>query len=217
MNPISPHTRLRSLYNKYLYLDDNAYYDKKRFYEQNESDVQNMKLADSLWIESGYLDALFKISDYNKFCDKSQLFLERLIFHNISYFNGEQLFENILHKRAASYYQLRNYKKSIHNASELLKINPDRKDTQKILFYAIRSSHKLALKIIKASLMAFFLVTAVLLMFYQIVILSFFPDLNVVFLTTICWICIPIFLLLIGAKFGIDIKSYMKVKSFTKK
>ena len=216
MNPISPHIRLRSLYNKYLYLDDNAYYDKKRFYEQNESDVRNMKLADSLWIESGYLEALFKISEYGKFCQKSQIFLERLIYHNISYFNGEQIFEDILHKRAASFYQLRDYDSSIHNARELIKINPDRKDTQKILFYALRSSHKKTLKIIKACLMAFFLAAAVSLMLYQIIILSFFPEYSVLLIKIICWVFIPAFVSLIGAKIAIDVKSFLRVKSIAK-
>ncbi len=217
MNPLSSHTRLRSLYNKYLYLDDNAYYDKKRFFEQNESDIHNMKLSDALWIESGYLDALFKTSDFGKFCKRSQLFLEKLIFHNISYFNEEQLFEKILHQRAVSYYQLRNYDKCIHNAKELLRINPSRKDTRKILFYGIRSSHIKSLKVIKAGLMAFFLSSFMLLMFHQIIILSFFPELTFWFLQLICWMCIPAFLVLLGSKVGIDIKSKLKVNSLVKK
>jgi tetratricopeptide (TPR) repeat protein len=217
MNPLSPHTRLRSLYNKYLYLDDKAYYDKKRFFEQNESDIKNMKLSDALWIESGYLQALFMTNDYGKFCKHSQNFLEKLIFHNISYFNEEQLFEKILHQRSAAFYQLKDYEQSIHNAKELLKINPHRKDTRKILYYALRSSHKKALKAVKAGLMVFFIFSGVLLMFHQIFILSFRPDLNMWFIKLMAGICIPIFLTLMGVKFGIYLKSYLQIKKFVKK
>ncbi len=216
MNPLSSHTRLRSLYNKYLYLDDHAYYDKKRFFEQNESDIYNMKLADAMWIETGYLQALFMTNEYGKFCHRSQVFLEKLIFHNISYFNEEQIFEKILHQRAAAYYQLRAYDKSIHNAKELLKINPERKDTKKILFYAIRSSHKKTLKAIKAGFMVFFLISAMLLLVHQIIVLSFYAAHHLEFLQLICFICIPMFLLLIGTKLGLDLKSYLQVKRFLK-
>ena len=217
MNPLSPHTRLRSLYNKYLYLDDSAYYDKKRFFEQNEADIQNMKLSDVLWIESGYLQALFMTNDYGKFCKRSQDFLEKLIFHNISYFNEEQLFEKILHQRAVAFYQLKNYEKSIHNAKELLKINPDRKDTSKILFYALRSSHIHTLKAVKAGFMVFFIFSGVLLMIHQIVVLSFFPEYNMDFIKLMCFICIPTFLVLIGIKCGIDIKSFFQIRKLIKK
>ena len=88
-----PDTRLRNLYNQYLYLDDKAYYDKVRFYEQNESDVFNMRLEDSLWIQSGYLSALFQIGEYRKYIDKAQKLLQRLIYHNISYF--QKFFRNL--------------------------------------------------------------------------------------------------------------------------
>lgn len=217
MKPLSSHTRLRSLYNKYLYLDDNAYYDKKRFFEQNEADIQNMKLSDVLWIESGYLQALFMTNDYGKFCKRSQDFLEKLIFHNISYFNEEQIFEKILHQRAAAYYQLKDYEKSIHNAKELLKINPERKDTSKILFYAMRSSHVKTLKTVKAGFMVFFIFSGILLMFHQIVVLSFFPRYNADFIILMCSICIPVFLILLGIKCSVDVKSYFKIRKMLSK
>ncbi len=217
MNPLSSHTRLRSLYNKYLYLDDNAYYDKKRFFEQNESDIKNMKLSDALWIESGYLQALFMTNDYGRFCKRSQDFLEKLIFHNISYFNEEMLFEKLLHQRASAFYQLKDYKQSIHNAKELLKINPSRKDTRKILFYALRSSHVKTLKAVKAGFMAFFIFSGVLLMIHQIFILSFRPDLNIFYVKLMVGICVPIFLILLGVKCGVDIKSFLHIKKLLKK
>lgn len=217
MNPLPSHTRLKSLYNKYLYLDDKAYYDKKRFFEKNELEIANMKLADAIWIEEGYLDALYMTNDYGKFCKRSQKFLEKLIYHNISYFNEEQLFEKILHRRAVSYYRLRQYENSIHNAKELIKINPDRKDTRKVLFYAIRSSHKKTLKIIKAGFIVFFLSSSMMLLFHQIIILSFFGELNEWYLKLILWICGPTFLVLLMTKVSIDIKSYLAVNSFCSK
>lgn len=217
MTIIPSHTRLRSLYNKYLFLDEKAYYDKIRFYEQNELDVYNMCLEDSLWIQSGYLEAVYKISDYKKYCDKSQDLLERLIFHNISIFQGEDLYQDTLHMRAASFYHLKKYNDSIHTAEQLLKIDSLRNNTAKILFYAHRSSFKKTLKFIKAGLMAALLSTAAVLLFEQIVIASFFPEMITMFLKLIAYIFMPIFTILIGAKIAIDVISLNKTNRWIKK
>ena len=216
MTLLPSHTRLRSLYNKYLYLDDNAYYDKVRFYEQNELDVYNMRLEDSLWIQSGYLEAVYKISDYKKYCNKSQDLLERLIFHNISYFQGEDLYQETLHRRAASLYHLKKYEDSIHTAEQLLKIDGCRNNTAKILFYAHRSSYQKTLKVIKAGLMAALLGSASVLLFEQIVVASFFPEMALWFLKLIACIFVPIFTLLVGAKIAIDVISFRKTNSWIK-
>lgn len=217
MTYFKPDTRLRNLYNQYLYMDDKAYYDKVRFFEQNENDVYNMRLEDSLWIQSGYLDAVFQIGKYKKYCDKSQDILQRLIYHNITNFHDENLYEEVLQKRACAFYNLKDYNRSIHISKELLKINPLRKDTRKILFYAYRSSHKRMLKFIKAAIMASLLSAAFILLFEQIVIASFFPEYIVSFLTITAAIFTPIFMLLIGVKVYIDFKSSYKSRTWVNK
>lgn len=211
-----PDTRLRNLYNQYLYLDDKAYYDKMRFYEQNESDVFNMRLEDSLWIQSGYLSALFQIGEYRKYIDKAQKLLQRLIYHNISYFQEEDLYEETLHKMACAQYQLKQYDESIQVSKELLKINPERKDTKRVLFCAIRSTHQKSLKFIKAGIIASLLGAAFLLLFEQIVIFSFFPHLADWFLGLIAQIFIPVFIILIFFKLGIDFRSNRRASSWKK-
>lgn len=216
MSPFKPDTRLRNLYNQYLYMDDKAYYDKVRFYEQNENDIFNMRLEDSLWIHKGYLDAVFQIGNYKKYTDISQALLQRLIYHNISYFQEEDIYEEVLHKRACSFYHIREYDKSIHISKELLKLNPQRKDTKKILFYAYRSSNTKALKIIKGAIMAALLSAAFILLFEQIVVASFFPEYIVNFLTITALVYGPIFILLIGAKVYIDFNSTQKSRKWVK-
>lgn len=211
-----PDTRLRNLYNQYLYLDDKAYYDKVRFYEQNESDVFNMRLEDSLWIQSGYLSALFQIGEYRKFNDKAQRLLQRLIYHNISYFQEEDLYEETLHKMACAKYQLKDYDESMRISKELLKINPERKDTKRVLFCAIRSDHQKSLKFIRAAIIASLLGAAFLLLFEQIVIFSFFPHLVDWFMGLIAQIFIPLFTVLILFKIGIDLRSNMKATKWKK-
>ena len=207
MNPLSPHIRLRNLYNQYLYLDDKAYYDKVRFYEQNNLDIQIMRLEDSLWIQNGYLESLYHIGDFRKYVNKSQSFLEKLIDHNISYFQGENPFEEVLHKRATSYYHLQEYDKSIDLAKQLININSARKDTIRVLFFAQRSSHILALKLIKAGIMASLLMAAFLLLFHQIVVANFFANISEWFLSLSMQISIVFFSILIICKLYIDIKA----------
>lgn len=212
MTPISQDTRLRNLYNQYLYLDDKAFYDKIRFYEQNENDVQIMRLEDSLWIQSEYLEAVFQTGDYNKYNKRSQDYLERLIYHNIKYFHGENPFEEVLHKKAASLYHAKRYDEAIENACQLLNINPTRKDTKKVLFYAHRSSHVFALKCIKAGLMGGLMMTAFLLLFQQLIVATFFATISDWFLDMTMWISLPVFTFFIGYMCFIDLKCRRKVR-----
>ena len=214
MSPLKPDTRLRNLYNQFLYMDEKAFYDKVRFFEQNESDVFNMNLNDSIWIQSVYLDAVFQIGDYRKYVDKSQKLLQRIVYYNISQFQGEDLYEEVLQKRASSFYHLRKYDDCARIAQELLKINPSRKDTKTVLLYTIRSSFEKINKIIKALFITALFGAAFVLIFYQIVIFSFFPSIAEWFLDLTANIFAPIFLLLISAKVIIDLYARMKVKKW---
>ena len=176
MTSFTQDTRLRNLFNQFLYLDEKAFYDKIRFYEQNEMDISNMQMSDYLWIHAYYLDAIFQIGDYRKYTDKAQILLQQIIYNNITIFQGENLYEEILQKRSCSFYHLKQYDQSIHIAQELLKLNPARKDTKKILYFSLRSKHVRFLKFIKAALVTSMLATAFLLLFEQIVVVSFFPN-----------------------------------------
>lgn len=217
MKPLSSDTRLRNLYNQYLYIEDKAYYDKIRFFDQNESDILLMRLEDSLWIHSCYLDALFQTGEYKKFDIKAQDYLQRLIYHNISYFHGENPFEDTLHKKIISLYHIKNYDFCIDQARQLININPSRKDTQKVLFAAHRSSHTLALKTIKAGLMGTLLMTAFLLVFQQIIIASFFTKMSAWFLQLIMAVTIPFLSIFLGYKVFIDVKCWLQSRSWVKK
>ncbi len=214
MSPLSSDTRLRNLYNQYLYMDDKAFYDKIRFFDQNESDIMLMRLEDSLWIQSGYLDALFQTGEYKKYNDKSQQFLQRLIYHNIDYFHGENPYEETLHKKATALYHMRSYTPCIEHAKQLININPKRKDTRRVLFSAHRSAHTFALKLIKAGLMATLLMTAFLLVFQQIIVASFFSKMSHWFLQLILAITVPFLSFFLVYKVFIDIKCWIQAKKW---
>lgn len=216
MSQLSSDTRLRSLYNKYLYLEDKAYHDKIRFYEHNQQDVYNMRLQDSLWIQSGYLEAVYEVGHYKKYIDISQDFLQRLIFENITYFNGENIYEEILQCRSVAFYQLKSYDESVHVAEQLLNINPERKDTRKILYFAHRSCFQKSLKFIKASSVVLALSAAFVLLFEQIVIASFFPEKVVFYLNITFSIFLPAFVILILSKLLIDALAYRKMRNWYK-
>lgn len=210
-------TSLKSIYDQYMCIDDQAFYDKIRYFEKYEEEVLQMNLKASIYIHYEYLKALYLVEDFGKYIYQSQHMLERIIEENIGIFQGEDLFQEVLQRRAASYYYLSRYKEATYHAKELLAIDFQRKDTKRVLYFSVRNSFVRFRKFLKAALLVVSFTGAITLLFEQIVVASFYPDQAIWIIQYTILVFIALYVLLIIGKLYTDISAWFEVNQCLQK
>jgi hypothetical protein len=73
----------------------------------------------------GYTNALFDLGRYEPFLVRTKFLLETLIFHNVKYLNGEDVYEKLLLRKAAAHYHLMELSTAETVLWQILKMSPD--------------------------------------------------------------------------------------------
>lgn len=209
-----PHIRLQNLYKKYASLDGDSHYDVIRFYEHNEEDLAWLPLKQSLNIEHHYLKALFCVERYEKYAFKSQLFLQRLIYHNVSDFDGEKVFEDTIYNRAVSLYYCNRFEESQQVIEELLKMETDHAESKYLYFVLQKQQDIHGFKWLKAGLVVMIFLSVLLLLVHQFIVAIYYPEFSHDFLDGVAFLMLPVLLLFIIAQVYLILKARLRVISF---
>lgn len=114
----------QSIYLQYFRLGDSAYRDKVRYYEDHPAEISSLHFDERLEIDLDYLFCLFEIGKYERFLSKVDYYIELVIIENISQHKDEDVFQELLFKKAASLFQINNFEKCKAILIQLIKINP---------------------------------------------------------------------------------------------
>ena len=112
------------IYNEFKEIDIHSYRMIVEFYSNHEEDIQRLKFHEYFELQVAYIDALFEIGAYDnllKICDEC---IELVIENNIQYYQGEDVYQKLLLKKAAAHFNLLEYHKAEFILKELIKINP---------------------------------------------------------------------------------------------
>jgi len=120
---ILPANRLR-LYREFKALEANDFHGIVRYYEQFEDGIRALDPDEYLECTVAYTNALFETGSHNKHLVMCDHLLEVVIMQNIENWGGEDLYQRILFRKAASLFQLQEYPKAEHVLRELVKIAP---------------------------------------------------------------------------------------------
>jgi tetratricopeptide (TPR) repeat protein len=151
-------TNSNQVYLRYFRLGDTAYREKVRFYEENPDAISSLYFDDRLEIDFDYLYCLFEVGRYERFLSKVDPFIELIVEENIYEFRGENIFQELLFRKAACLYQLKQYPKSEVILKQLVRM-----DRQNPLFIGLYTICKRKIEndiyiTIKALAMAAFLI-----------------------------------------------------------
>ncbi len=116
--------RQNELYLHYYQINKSAYYDKIRFFEKNRHQFDKLSFREVLEIKSDYAFALFEMGKYSKYLSICDELLETVIKDNIYDVNEKDVFEELLFRKAASLFNLKEYNESTQICKELIAINP---------------------------------------------------------------------------------------------
>ena len=118
-----PVNRLR-LYRDFKALEANDFHGIVRYYEQYEDGIRALDFEEYLECTLAYTNALFESGNHGKHLVMCDHLLEIVIMQNVETWGGEDLYERVLFRKAASLFHLQEYRKAEHVLRELAKIAP---------------------------------------------------------------------------------------------
>ena len=95
-----------------------------RFYEDKEEDIQRLDFEEYFQLIVAYVNALFEVGAYQKHLLMVDVVIEMTIVHNVERYKGEDIYEKMLFRKAASLYNIMEYAKAEYILRELIKIDP---------------------------------------------------------------------------------------------
>ena len=122
------------IYFQYYSINKTAYRERVRWYEEHRNEVQWLDYSAKFEIDFDYLICLFELGRYGRFLEKIDPIIEQSISDNIYTVNGENVFNTLLQKKAASFYNLHMYDKAEKVLESLIKI--DSSDEVNKIMYA---------------------------------------------------------------------------------
>ena len=160
-----PH--FKSTYHSKIYRDfrgigDSEYRAVIRFYEEKETDIKHLEFEEYFELLVAYTNALFEIGSYQKHLLMVDHVIESSIQQNIKTYKGEDIFYNMLFKKAASLFNNLDYNKADYILRELIKINPEDNYTAMFLKKCLRKKHPAFVRNSRAAGIFLFLLTALI-------------------------------------------------------
>jgi hypothetical protein len=128
-------TDSKQIYLRYFRLGDTAYREKVRFYEENPDEISSLYFDDRLEIDFDYLYCLFEVGRYERFLSKVDPIIELIVEENIFEFRNDNIYFELLFRKAACLFQMQQYKKSETILSQLVRM--DRSNPLYIGLYTI--------------------------------------------------------------------------------
>ena len=132
------------------------------FYEKHEEEILQLDLKEYFELVEAYTNALFEVGYHQKHLLMIDTALELVMAYNIRHFQGEDIFQKCLFRKASSLYNLREYSKSKYILEELIRIDPYHEDAILFLKKCARKDEPAILDHAKAVSIFLLLLTALI-------------------------------------------------------
>lgn len=119
-------TYYSKLFRDFAAIPSNEYRQIVRFYERHEQAIRQLDFEEYFALLMHYTDALFEVAAYQKHLLMADIVIETAVISNVRLYQGEDVFERHLFRKAASLYYLMQYREAIVILEQLVKINPNR-------------------------------------------------------------------------------------------
>ncbi|MEM9545981.1 MAG: hypothetical protein AAGA77_08405 [Bacteroidota bacterium] len=104
-------------------MGNNAFRDKVRYYESNRALIHYLSYEERVDVDLDYLICLFEIGKYHKFLSQVDSLIELVIMDNIFHYNGVNIYNDLLFKKAACLYNTGQYNHSENVLKALVKLD----------------------------------------------------------------------------------------------
>jgi tetratricopeptide (TPR) repeat protein len=162
----------------FLEIEEKAFHQRIRFYESHEREIVGLRQKEIFLLKEGYADALFQVGAYKKHLSMVDELIEECMNHNIRFFKGEDIFQGLLFRKAASLFQIRKTREAIHILRELIRINPAYRDPARFLARCYRRQRPNWLGWLRAASVVLFILTAVVIALEMLMVNPLFPEMT---------------------------------------
>jgi tetratricopeptide (TPR) repeat protein len=115
---------MRRIYKDYYRLGATAYREKMKFYENHQRYLDSLDFDDATDMKLDYLGCLFEVGRYERYLQYVDEMLVIVISENIKTYKGEDIFVDLLFKKAACLYQIKEYTRSMNILAQLRNMAP---------------------------------------------------------------------------------------------
>ena len=122
-------------------IEVNDYRKLIRFFEDRENVIYQLNFEERFELLLAYVNALFEIGAYQKYLLVVDFVIESSIIHNIKTFKGEDIFQKLLFRKAASLFNTNEKEKADYILRELIRINPKDEDATLFLKKCLRKMY----------------------------------------------------------------------------
>ncbi|MDX1666895.1 MAG: hypothetical protein R3350_06690 [Saprospiraceae bacterium] len=143
------------VYRNFREIEEQDYRAIIHFYEEKEEEIRNLSFDEYFEMLISYTDALFQIGSYQKHLLMADAAIEASVKGNIKFYRGKDIFQQLLFRKSASLFNLRQYGRSDYILRELIKINPYNRDAALLLKKCLR--HQTPAFVSRARALAIFL------------------------------------------------------------
>ena len=164
------------IYNEFKDLTGAEPRELARFFERNQTQIQNLDTTEYFDLQVLYLIAIFELGSYRKLLSNVDEAIEISIMHNIKEHNGTDVFHKLLFMKGESYFQIMDFDKARYVFFELLKMDKRNDDYKQALEKTYRKIIPASVKNTKALSILFFILAAIVIAFEVLVVKHFFAD-----------------------------------------
>jgi tetratricopeptide (TPR) repeat protein len=204
-----------TLYLQYFRLGSIAYREKMHFYETHKRKIEMLSFEDRLEMDIDYLYCLFEVGRYERFLSFVDISIETIIMENVDSYLGDNVYEELLFKKAACLFHLKRYDSSLYILAQLRKINPKHQLTVELFGLCMRRLPNDTITTIRAcGMAALILLPGIFLM--KILIIGPFYATAVAYFSQLILVLIGIAMIsFIIAEIVFQYKVYRASKTFT--
>lgn len=153
-------TYYSKIYRDFKALDERAFRDMVRFYEEREDDIKQLEFGEFFELLIAYIDALFEIGSYRKYLLLVDYAIECSITYNIQYLAHRDIYYHLLFRKAASLYNTLAYDKADYILRELIRMNPEKAEVNQFLKKCLRKTKPAIVRHSRAASILLFLLAA---------------------------------------------------------
>lgn len=147
-----------------------------REYEYKEREIGQLDPREHFELTVLYVDALFATGAYRRHLLMVDLVIFASIDRNIQYLNGEDVYERMLFRKAASLFRTLNFPGCGHICRELMRMYPDNDLYPRLLQRSLFRQQSNKLQFGRGAAIFCFLLTALVIVLDLLVVKNFYPN-----------------------------------------
>lgn len=170
------HSHIENLLLDYAKIEKTNYKAKIQFYEERAVRINELLPREKLELDIDYTNALFELGKYVKCEDTLNVLIETVIRDNIFIIEGQDIYQELLFKKAACHFNIGESEQCKHILSELIKMKPQESNYQNFYKRCYRIEHKKTFRWMGGLVVALFLFSASIVPLELLIIKPFYNN-----------------------------------------